>query len=171
VTIRAGGSIVWGDSTASGDVSGAVSISARVVSSNPTSPFFRYRISSAESVLLALQSAGLPVGDYVVYTAETDLNGLLGRPGQYTAKVNFIDTSIGSGSSEFDIAGGGSIEVFEAVEQAEVRAEYLTEIVMANPAFVEYDFFNGSILLRVSGTLTPDEAARYDAALQEIVSC
>lgn len=128
-------------------------------------------VSSAESVLLALQSAGLPVGDYVVYTAETDLNGLLGRPGQYTAKVNFIDTSIGSGSSEFNIADGGSIEVFETVEQAEVRAEYLTEIVMANPAFVEYDFFNGSILLRVSGTLTPDEAARYDAALQEIVSC
>jgi hypothetical protein len=128
-------------------------------------------LASAESILLSLQAAGLPIGDYVVYTAENDPNTLLGRPGQYIAKANFVDTALGSGSSLFDIAEGGSIEVFETTELAQGRADYITGIIAANPILVEYDFINGPVLLRVSGVLTPDQAAVYDQALQTITGC
>jgi hypothetical protein len=128
-------------------------------------------LASAESILLSLQAAGLPIGDYVVYTAENDPNTLLGRPGQYIAKANFVETALGSGSSLFDIAEGGSIEVFETTELAQGRADYITGIIAANPILVEYDFINGPVLLRVSGVLTPDQAAVYDQALQTITGC
>jgi len=128
-------------------------------------------LASTESILLSLQATGLPIGDYVVYTAENDPNTLLGRPGQYIAKANFVDTTLGVGSSLFDIAAGGSIEVFETAELAQGRADYITGVIAANPILVEYDFLNGPVLLRVSGVLTPDQASLYQMALGNITSC
>ncbi len=128
-------------------------------------------LTSAESVLLALQERGLPIGEYQVFTAEDDPNELLGRPRQYTSKVNFIDTTIGPGSSAFDLADGGSIEVFESTDYAQSRADYILGVLEANPSLVEYDFLEGTVLLRLSGSLTPDEAALYEEALEELADC
>jgi hypothetical protein len=44
-----------------------------------------------EQIIAALKSAGLPIGAVRSYTASTDPNKLLGRPGQYTGKANFRD--------------------------------------------------------------------------------
>jgi hypothetical protein len=66
---------------------------------------------TALAVLRSLKSAGLPVEAYVNYTAATDGNHLLGRPGQYVHKVNFRDTRL-KAVSDFDIDGGGSVETF-----------------------------------------------------------
>ena len=129
-------------------------------------------LTSAESILLALQERGVPIGDYVVYTAEDDPNELLGRPGQYIAKVNFIDTTIGTGSTFFDTSEGGSIEVFETEEQAQKRADFILRTIESDPQFdIEYHFLDGAVLLRLSKSLTPDEAAEYEEALQDIVNC
>lgn len=128
-------------------------------------------LTSAESVLLALQASGLPIGNYIAYTPETDPNELLGRPGQYISKANFVDTSLGSGSGFFDLGDGGSIEVFEDEEQARSRADYIQTVIEKNPALVEYDFVEGTVLLRVSGALTPDEAAQYKKAMQGVEAC
>lgn len=52
------------------------------------------KLKTAEEISAALKAKGLLIGTVVVYTAETDTNKLLGRPNQYTSKVNFADTSL-----------------------------------------------------------------------------
>jgi hypothetical protein len=128
-------------------------------------------LTSAESILLALQQAGFPVGDYVAYTAADDPNGLLGRPGQYISKVNFVDTTLVPNAIVFDIGEGGSIEVFETQELAQARADYIFSVVQLLPSAVEYDFVVDGVLLRLSGALLPAVAEEYHIALQEIASC
>jgi hypothetical protein len=128
-------------------------------------------LTSAESVLLALQAAGLPVGDYIVYDAATDPNELLGRPGQYIGKVNFVDTSIGEVTPDFSLSEGGSIEVFETEQAAQIRHDYILTVTQSSPLLAEYDFLEGTVLLRLSKSFTPDEAAVYEQALIAIVSC
>ncbi|MGI8404926.1 MAG: VWA domain-containing protein [Thermomicrobiales bacterium] len=128
-------------------------------------------LTSAKNVLLALQASGLPIGNYVAYTAETDTNKLLGRPGQYIGKVNFIITSITSESTSYNIADGGSIEVFENAAQAKSRGDYVATVTQSTPQFAEYDFLEGTVLLRLSSSLTPDQAEVYKMALKEIISC
>src|SRR5579871_3242861 len=46
---------------------------------------------SPRAAITAFQNAGLPVNGVTYYTPVTDGNGLLGRPGEYIAKVNWND--------------------------------------------------------------------------------
>src|SRR6266480_581810 len=46
---------------------------------------------SADQILQGLKAKGLPIGAVTTYTAASDPNHLLGRPGQYTDKVSFKD--------------------------------------------------------------------------------
>ena len=72
---------------------------------------------NAEAVVERLQAAGLTIGKVIVYTEETDPNDLLGRPGQYTSKAAFTDTRVDESdlvaTPKWDVARGGSVEVFE----------------------------------------------------------
>lgn len=108
----------------------------------------------------------------VVFTAETDPNDLLGRPGGYTSKATFVDTRVAPGEVVDDRPGsvdlGGSIEVFVNADDAQARAEYVGAITRSVPAFAEYQYRSGAVLLRVSGQLTPDQAAAYETALAQI---
>src|SRR6266496_5060912 len=47
---------------------------------------------SADQILQGLMPHGLPIGESFTYTADKDVNKLLGRPGQYVGKLNFKDT-------------------------------------------------------------------------------
>jgi hypothetical protein len=126
-------------------------------------------VMTAEDVLNVLVDSGLPVGGNIIYTAETDPNNMLGRPGGYTSKVNFHDTRLSiEYQDEFDTGDGGSIEVFPDVEAAMLRAEYLTAIGAAFPAFAEYHIQSGNILLRLSRRLTPDEITAYEVAMENL---
>ncbi len=127
--------------------------------------------SSPEDVLNALKSAGLPIGDYEEYTAETDPNELLGRPGQYTGKLNFRDARLAPETTTFDITDGGSIEVFASVARAEARHTYVVTITESALMFAEYDYLEGTVLLRLSSRLTPDQAEEYADALKKVIGC
>lgn len=124
---------------------------------------------SARQVVQRFKRAGLPIGRVEVYTATTDLNHLLGRPGQYTSKANWIDTRIkgeGSSGTSIDSVRGGSVEVFGTLADASRRARYVRAVTQSSSAFVEYDFQRGSVLLRLSRDLTPAQASAYKAALK-----
>ena len=124
---------------------------------------------TAEIVLNVLADSGLPIGDSIVYTAETDPNELLGRPGGYVGKVNFRDTRLPvEYQDEFDTGDGGSIEVFPTVEAATLRAEYIAAIGAASPAFSEYHVQNGNVLLRLSRRLTPDQVEEYSNVMANL---
>jgi hypothetical protein len=125
---------------------------------------------SADEVLQGLKDRGMPIGESIAYTAKNDPNELLGRPDQYTSKVNFRDTRLKPDeiARGFDVQNGGSIEVFEDQDDATARKEYLKSIGKV-PLFSEYLYREGTVLLRLSHRLTSEQAAEYENALKDLV--
>ncbi|MFF3612935.1 hypothetical protein [Streptomyces sp. NPDC002580] len=105
-------------------------------------------------------------------TAEDDPNDLLGRPHQYTSKVTFSDSRISaddvSGTEKDGVERGGSIEVFATAADAKTRATYIQDVTKGMPALTEYDYVNGTVLVRVSHYLTPEQAAEYKSAVDAL---
>ncbi len=121
---------------------------------------------------MKLRAAGLPVGKIKVYTASNDGTRLLGRPGQYTGKVNFRDTRIKDGGAGFAVSSGGSIEIFATRADAKRRADFVSAIFeSASPSIPsEYDYLVGNAFLRLSHVLTPTQARKYEAVLRRLVT-
>lgn len=124
------------------------------------------RTLTAAEVVEGLRAAGLPIGAVTVFDASTDPNEQLGRPGQYTSKASFADTRIGTEPDAF--SGGGDVEAFDDPAALTKRAEYLSGFADSPPIGGWYQYTAGNVILRVSFTLTPDQAAQYDAALQAL---
>ncbi|SFE34286.1 hypothetical protein [Streptomyces mirabilis] len=105
-------------------------------------------------------------------TAENDPNHLLGRPSQYTSKVTFSDSRISaddvSGTDKGDVDRGGAIESFASPSDAKARAEYIQAVTKSMPALSEYDYVQGTTLVRVSHYLTPKQAGEYKAAAADL---
>ena len=53
------------------------------------SPVLSAKLETAEDYANALKDAGLPIWKIEVWTAETDPNEKLGRPNEYTSKIDF----------------------------------------------------------------------------------
>jgi hypothetical protein len=125
---------------------------------------------SANDVLQSLKGNGLPIGESIAYTAENDPNELLGRPNQYSSKVMFEDTRLNPDpmAKGFDVQNGGSIEVFEDEDDAIARAEYLETVTKSFSFSAEYSYREGTVLLRLSHRLSPDQAAEYEDALKDV---
>jgi hypothetical protein len=84
---------------------------------------------SAEVIANALHLQGV-----TAYTSATDPNSLLGRPDEYTSKVNWGPNL------------GDSIEVFADRAGAEAREQYVSSF---RPSFGDgYDYLAGTALLR-----------------------
>lgn len=111
---------------------------------------------SGDQLAAALKSSGLPIRDAVVYTAETDPNKLLGRPSQYTVKINWTDARAAQ-------AGQATVEAFSDSDSMQVRYTYLDTVTKSSPLLVQYMSRNDAIraILRVPSQLTPDQAAAY----------
>lgn len=101
-------------------------------------------------------------------TAENDPNDLLGRPSQYTSKITFDDSRIAAdditGTDKGAVERGGAIESFATADDAKTRAEYIQTVTKGMPALSEYDYLQGTVLVRVSHYLTPKQAGEYKAA-------
>ncbi len=115
--------------------------------------------ATAKSLLQAFVDAKLPVSKTIEYTAETDENQLLGRPKQYTQKVNWGDTRV-DGSDESYSAG--TIEVFAKPEDAKARREYVESVTKDSPMLQTYNYTNGVYHMRLSYGLTADQAKEYE---------
>ena len=123
---------------------------------------------TAEEVLSGLEQHGAPIGGSVVYTAATDPNDLLGRPGGYAGKANFADTRLSPDyAGEYPIENGGSVEVFVTISAAEDRSAFIQDTLQnVRILGTEYHFVDSGVLVRVSGRLTPDQASVYGSSLQ-----
>jgi len=113
----------------------------------------------------------MPVGQITVFTAADDSNKLLGRPHQYTGKATWVDTSLPAPSDPTSIDAGGSVEVFSSVGDLQTRSQYVANIAKT-PLFAEYDYISpaGLVFLRLSGTLTPDQAQKYVTVAKQFLS-
>jgi hypothetical protein len=103
-----------------------------------------------------------------VYTADNDPNHLLGRPNGYISKATFTDSRVASSPliTPGSVDAGGSVEVFADADSAQRRQQYIQGLQKASPLLgTEYEYLSGATLVRVSGKLTPTQAAGYQAAL------
>ena len=123
----------------------------------------------AAAVVAALQDAGLSIVETQVYTAETDPNEQLGRPHGYTSKANFADSRLERQEFEGNLSldSGGSVEAFDNESDAGERFDFLDAV--ARGILGEYHYLRGVVILRVSKSFTPDEAAEYESAFLAIV--
>jgi hypothetical protein len=117
-------------------------------------------------VIAALKKAGLPITASRVYTESNDPNKLMGRPGQYIGKANFLDRRIKF--DQFSVSDGGSVETFANKSDANVRFKYMSAVART-PLFAEYDYLEGTVLLRIASDLTPTQAKAYETAFRKIV--
>lgn len=94
-------------------------------------------------------------------TPENDPNGLLNQPEGYSSMVYFSysliiqDKVYGEGVVGKGTSGGGSVEVYPTVEQAEARNDYISQFDGTDLA-PGYHEVVGSIVVRISDRLTPD---------------
>ena len=124
---------------------------------------FEEATAQALNIIAALQDAGLPIGSYVAFTEQTDPNELLGRPGSYIAKINFVDTRL-SQSTIADFVNGGSIEIFFDEAGALARKDTIDTLALTISLAIEYSLVETRILLRLSSRLTPSQAEEYKQA-------
>lgn len=123
----------------------------------------------ASTVLEELKAAGLPITAPYIITAENDPNHLLGRPSGYTSKAAWVDPRVVAADRTAEVGAvenGGSVEVFSDPAGASARATYIGTIRKSSPALAnEYDYVHGAVLVRVTGNLTPAQAAGYKTAV------
>lgn len=61
------------------------------------------------------------------------------------------------------------MEVFADAAGAKARADYIGGIAKTSPALAnEYDYVTGAVLVRVTGLLTPAQAAPYKAIVESL---
>ena len=125
------------------------------------------KVVNASDVVNALKKYGLPIGNQLVYTVENDPNKLMGRSGQYTSKVNFIDTTAKE-DKKVEMLNGGSVEMFDNNVDAKNRFDYVSKTAKSSPLFNEYDYVQGKILLRLSKNLAPIHVKKYEDTLKKI---
>ena len=99
----------------------------------------------------------------VIYTEETDPNHLLGRPGQYSAKVNFSDSRYKS--LGLDV---GTVEVFKNLEDLDRRYDYVDQLGKQTTMALRYQYKHGNLLMRLDHALTPTQAKEFEAAFNSM---
>jgi hypothetical protein len=104
--------------------------------------------------------AGLPVGDYVEHTEETDPDNMMNKPGYYIAKLQFAITTIDQ--TGLELPRGGYVEIFKTNEDAKNLKNYLEELWSYIPATAGMaEIVNSVILIRTVNEITASEAQKY----------
>lgn len=102
-----------------------------------------------------------------VWTAELDPNHLLGRPGGYVSAATVTDKRVVCSDPLPGADCGASVETFRTAAEAKARSAYIQGVLKASGGLLgtEYDTVRGTVLLRVTGRLTPKQAKAYASAL------
>ncbi len=119
---------------------------------------------TAQAVLDAFKTAGLPLQDVQIYTADNDPNELLGRPGQYTGKANWNDGRHPTDDPE----GANTVEAFPDETSMIKRRDYIASVTGNSPMLLQYLLAHRNVLVRLDKQVNPDQAAEYKRALEAL---
>lgn len=111
------------------------------------------------AILANLQKQYPTVQQTYIYSQSRDPNGVLGKPGFYTAGAEFYDTRTGSAPSDkaFGNDSGGAIEVYQSAGNAAYRVKYLQQF-QGNGALDPGAFKQvGNVVVRASSQYTAVE--------------
>ncbi|MCQ1957028.1 hypothetical protein NNX39_10995 [Arthrobacter sp. zg-Y826] len=118
---------------------------------------------TAITVAQRLQAAVPTITSVIEVTEANDSTGSIGQPGKYTSAAWIADT--GAAATENSVVGGAVVEVFASEAEAQARLSALQQHIGQGPAFnAEYHYLQGTVLLRVSGALSSEQAALYEQA-------
>jgi hypothetical protein len=113
------------------------------------------------SVSNALAEHGLPAKVTVIYTEQT-----------YTSAAAFFDERVkGARASRATSPSGAAWRCRGRRRGKAARRLHAQQISKGMPAFGEYTYTAGNVVLRVSKELAPSDAERYGEALEEIIGC
>lgn len=121
----------------------------------------------AEAIINSLKDCGFPIDNIIVYNEENDVNNLLGRPNQYTSKINFADTRVQQ-TDDADNPVGGTIEVFNNNKNALARQKFIEDKCELYSLSKQYYYIYDNILFRLDYELTPSQANVYDNAMKQM---
>lgn len=128
-----------------------------------------------DDIIAAFKDAGIPIGETIIQTAETDPNERLGRPGEYTGSAQFEDTRVVQPEpmselefNEPDLPVGGVIEVFDNNKDLQARKKYLEQVYESMPSVKQYIYASEFGLLRLEFSLTPDQAKEYETVFMSL---
>ena len=124
---------------------------------------------TAEEIINKMKEKSSNIGKVVVYTEETDSNKLLGRPNQYTSKIQFADNRVDQSHAEENDAIGGTIEVFNSKEDMEKRKNYIETISSSASFFTQYIYAKDYAILRLESDITPEQAKEYENLFYEVI--
>ena len=128
---------------------------------------------ATDESLAILNGMGANVSALFVYDSETDPNKKLGKPGNYTSKVNFALVSLApdaEATASVSVTQGGSIEVFANQADAVARQNDILSKEVSFLGTFEYTFICGNALLRLSPDLPDDELCTLLAAFIHTVN-
>lgn len=123
---------------------------------------------TGDAIAAALRASGLPAIEVIIHTADSDPNKLLGRPGQYIAKVNWKDQRVAE--SLGTLVADATIEVYTDDAALKARVDYTEAISKASPLFLQYISTNPKrrATMRLPKDLTPDQAKQYETWLMAL---
>ena len=132
---------------------------------------------TAEEYLNDLKAKNSNVTEVLAWTEDTDVNGKLGRPNEYTSKADFSDSRVPeyftsqAEKLEYGLSGG-TIEVFETEADCNARYSYLKQFLdpsMGAFGLNQYMYKYKKAIFRVSYDIKPSEASTYKQQMDEII--
>lgn len=123
---------------------------------------------NAKAVMQALAAAGLPLASIAEQDENTDPNGRLGRPGSYISRASADVPGGDKNGDRYSIERGMVVEVFATAADADARSTAIQETLKAAQILgTEYHYrpADRRILVRLTGTVKPSQANRYEAAV------
>ena len=77
---------------------------------------------SGKTIIKTLKTYGFPISSYKIYTTnKSDPNHLIGKPNQYTCKVDFYDEDYPGSTDDYSC----TFEIFNNESDASTRKNYL----------------------------------------------
>jgi hypothetical protein len=136
-----------------------------VVRATPPGPARTEELPPPAATLIArFRDRGLPIGEVVVWPAESPPGATGPASGRYATKATFYDLRLERGPDP-GIGAGGDVETFASEAELRARQEFLASVSPATGPPGHYAFSRGLVLLRVSKAFTPEQAAAYEEAL------
>lgn len=118
---------------------------------------------SAKQHATVIKAAVPTVTRIIQISEDNDPNDKIGRPNGYTDASVLYDRTVTC--TELGVDCGATVEIWPTADDAKARAAYIQGILKGAPTLgAEYDYLNGSALLRVAGGIKPSKVKAYAAA-------
>lgn len=116
---------------------------------------------AADEICSALLKDGMPVRTFYRYTADSDPDGLLGKPNGYTSRADFEDSESGELR--------GIVEVFPDNASATLRLTSLATLDKSGDTASEQRYRYDNVLLRLPAAFSAEKCLAYEESLRRVL--